>query len=131
MDTYLFHHRQGHLAVTSHAQLLKPFSHVETSDRYNVYRTLCTIHDMKMYRKMNTDRHLKFIMTMFQLDISDIAVHHYQCKNNLICPLCRVAQETELHFVLCCPVLRVQFTPSKFNTFLSLILIKPTAGIHQ
>ena len=104
MDSYFFHHRKGHLAVIS--QLLIPFTHAETSDRYNVYRTFCTIHDMKMYLKMNSDRHLKFIMTRFQLDISDIAVHHYQCKIYLICPLCRVAQETELHVVLCCPVLR-------------------------
>ena len=36
-------------------------SHVETSDRFNVYRTFCTIHDTKTYLKMNIDRHLKFI----------------------------------------------------------------------
>ena len=81
-------------------------SHVETSDRFNVYRTFCTIHDTKTYLKMNVDRHLKFKLT----SISDIAVHHCRYKRHtdkdLICPLCRVAQETELHFVLCCPVLR-------------------------
>ena len=47
--------------------------------------------------------HLKFIMTRFRLGISDIFVHYYRHKrhidNDLICPLCRVAQETELHFV--------------------------------
>ena len=42
-------------------------SHVETSDRFNVYRTFCTIHDTKTYLKMNIDRHL---------GISDIAVHY-------------------------------------------------------
>ncbi len=102
-------------------------SHVETSDRFNVYRTFCTIHDTKTYLKMNIDRHLKFIMTRFRLGISGIFVHYYRYKrhtdNDLICPLCRVAQETELHFVLCCPVLsalRVQFIPSKFYKFPSL-----------
>ena len=85
-------------------------SHVETSDRFNIYRTFCTIHDTKTYLKMNIDRHLKFIMTRFRLGISDIAVHHCQYKRHtdkdLICPLCRVAHETELYSVLCYPVLR-------------------------
>ena len=52
-------------------------SHVETSDRFNVYRTFCTIHDTKTYLKTNIDRHLKFIMTRFRLGISDIFVHYY------------------------------------------------------
>ena len=42
---------------------------------------------------------------------------------DMIRPLCRVAQETELHFVLCCPVLRTlraQFIPLKFYKFPSL-----------
>ena len=50
-------------------------SHVETSDRFNIYRTFCTVHDTKTYLKMNTDRHLKFIMKRFRLGISDIFVH--------------------------------------------------------
>ena len=48
---------------------------VETSDRFNVYRTFCIIHDTKTYLKMNIDRHLKFIITRFRLGISDIFVH--------------------------------------------------------
>ena len=52
-------------------------SHVQISDRFSVCRTFCTIHDMKMYLKLNIDRHLKFIMTRFRLGISDIAVHYY------------------------------------------------------
>ena len=79
-------------------------SHVETSDRFNVYRTFCTIHDTKMYLKLNIDRHLKFIMTRFRLGISDIFVHHYRYERHtnkdLICPLCRVAHETELYVLL-------------------------------
>ncbi len=93
MDTYLFHYR----------------------------------HDTKTYLKMYIDKHLKIIITRFRLGISDIAVHHCRYKRHtdreLICPLCRVAQETELHFVLCCPVLRTlraQFIPLKFYKFPSL-----------
>ena len=47
---------------------------------------------------------------------------------DLIRPLCRVAQETELHFVLCCPVLRTlraQFIPLKFYKFPSLFRLSP------
>ena len=38
-------------------------SHVQSSDRFSVYRTFCTVHDMKMYLKLNIDRHLKVLMT--------------------------------------------------------------------
>ena len=84
-------------------------------------------HRQTINLKMNTERHLKFIMARFRLGISDTAVHHYRYKrhtnNDLICPLCRVAQETELQFVLSCPVLRtliLQFILSKFYKFPSL-----------
>ena len=40
-------------------------SHVETSDRFDVYRIFYTVHDTKTYLKMNIDRQLKFIMTRF------------------------------------------------------------------
>ena len=44
------------------------------------------------------------ILTRFLLGSSDISVHHYRYKrhpdNGLVCPLCRVAQQSELHFVL-------------------------------
>ena len=75
------------------------------------------------------DRHLKFKMAWFWLGIWEVFVHHYWYKrhtgNDLICPLCRVAQETELEFVQCCPVLRasrirVKFVPSEFYKFPSL-----------
>ena len=101
-------------------------SNVETNDRFNVYRTFCTIHDTKTYLKMNIDRHLKFIMTRFQRVFQTflyIITDTKDTDNDLICPLCRTAQETELHFVLCCPVpsaLRVQFIPSKFYKFPNL-----------
>ena len=96
---------------------------------------------MKMYLKLNIDRHLKFIMTRSRLGISNIAVHYYRYKrhtnNDLFCPLCEEAQEKELHFVLCCPMLsdlREQFIPAKFNKFpglfrLSLLLASNNESI--
>ena len=105
-------------------------SHVLISDRFSVCRTFCTVYDMKMYLKLNIDRHLKFIMTRFRLGISDIAVHFYRYKrhtdNDLFCPLCGEAQKNELHFVLCCPVLsdlRAQFIAAEFYKFPSLFSI--------
>ena len=56
--------------------------------------------------------HLNINETQRQLPrpLKDAPFDYYRYKrhtdNDLICPLCRVAQETELHFVLCCPVLR-------------------------
>ena len=84
---------------------------------------------MKMYLKLNIDRHIKFIMTRFRLSISEIAVHYYRYKrhtdNDLFRPLCGEAQENELHFVLCCPMLsdlREQLIPAKFHKFPSLFI---------
>ena len=71
----------------------------------------------------------------------NMGIHYYRYKRhtdkNLICPLCRVVQETELHFVLCCLVLRTlraQFIPLKFDRFprlfpLSLLLAATNENI--
>ena len=81
---------------------------------------------IRKHLKMNIDRHLKFIMTRFQRVFQTflyIITDTKDTDNDLICPLCRIAQETELHFVLCCPVpssLRVQFISSKFYKFPNL-----------
>ena len=44
------------------------------------------------------------------MSISDDPVHYYRYKRHtdkdLIYPLCRIVQETDLHFVLYCSVLR-------------------------
>ena len=70
---------------------------------------------------MNTDRHLKYIMTKFRFGVSELSVHYYRCGNHvgkdLKCPLCGQAKENEVHFVLCCPMLddiRKQFIRPKF-----------------
>ena len=114
--------------------------YVENTNRFNVYMTVCTVHDTKMYLKINIDRHLKFLMTRFRLSVSDITVHNYRYKihidNHLICPLCRIPQEAKLDFVLCCPVLRasrVQFILPKLYKVpsLSINLASSTENIHE
>ena len=101
--------------------------HIQSSERFAVYRTFCTVNDCKTYLKMDLDRHLKIITAKFRLGISDIAEHAYRYKQptgfELICPLCTNAKEDELHFVLCCPALydlRVRYIPIKFHRFPTL-----------
>ena len=95
-------------------------SHVETSDRFNVYRAFCPIHGTKTYLKMNIDKHLKFITTRFRLGISDIAVHYYRYERHtdkdLICPLCIVVQKIRFGFMLpCAKNLKSAVYPVKFH----------------
>ena len=63
-------------------------------------------------------------MTRFRLGISDLSVHRYRYKQHteqdLLCPLCHDALETEVHFVLCCPALdslREQLIPVKYYRY--------------
>ena len=94
------------------------------TDVVQIYRTFCTVHDMKTYLMLNIDRHMKLIMTRFRLGRSGVAVHQFRYKRHIdnepICPLCREVQEDELQFHLCCPMrsdLRSQFIALKFYRF--------------
>ena len=49
-------------------------------------------------------------MSRFGMGISNIAVHSFRYKNLsdvdvIICPLCKIAEESEIHFALCCTAL--------------------------
>jgi hypothetical protein len=98
-------------------------SHIQDSDRFYVYKQFNSLHCVPTYLSMNIDKYLKSIMTKFRFGISDIAAHYLRyrqhCDRDLICPLCKKAQETEVHFVLCCPALvdlRNDFIPRKFHS---------------
>ena len=67
---------------------------------------------------------------------TDIKYIHTWLSNYLICPLCRIPQEAELHFVLCCPLLRalrVQFFLPTFCKVpgLSIKLASSNENIHE
>ena len=102
--------------------------HIQTHTDTDTHRHRHThIHTHTRARARTHSLSLTFIMTRFRLGISDIPVYYYWSKRHtdkdLICPLCRVAQETELYFVLCCPVLRTlraQFITLKIYKFPSL-----------
>ena len=118
--------------------------HVQTSDRFSLFRTFSSSHERKTYLQLNIDRHLRFLLTRFRLGISDIAVHQYRYKRHdsadLLCPLCKIAEENEMHFVFICPALkhlREKFLPAKFcrfpNLFKLTLLLSSTNGkvIHN
>eukprot|EP00745_Piridium_sociabile_P009702 TRINITY_DN16777_c0_g1_i4.p1 TRINITY_DN16777_c0_g1~~TRINITY_DN16777_c0_g1_i4.p1 ORF type:complete len:274 (-),score=-0.83 TRINITY_DN16777_c0_g1_i4:279-1100(-) len=83
--------------------------HIQTSDRFNIYRTFCYVPSLKPYLTLDIDQHLKFITTRFRLGISELMVHHfrYRTSNNnvLLCPLCKESEDNEVHFLLYCPEL--------------------------
>ena len=96
-------------------------SQIQSSDRFDLYRQFNLLHNIPTYLTMGLEQHLKYCMTRFRFGISDINVHRFRYSNhsdnNNICPLCRNAEETETHFVLCCPVLetlRRDLIPTKF-----------------
>eukprot|EP00745_Piridium_sociabile_P027160 TRINITY_DN43758_c0_g1_i1.p1 TRINITY_DN43758_c0_g1~~TRINITY_DN43758_c0_g1_i1.p1 ORF type:complete len:378 (+),score=6.98 TRINITY_DN43758_c0_g1_i1:45-1136(+) len=109
-------------------------NHVRNSDRFDIYRTFCTVPNVKTYLLINLDKHLKTIMARFRLGISEIMQHYYRYRNHteadLTCPMCGNSKEDEVHFVLCCPALdglRNQYIPQKCYNFpsqfrLSLLL---------
>ena len=97
--------------------------HVNTSDRFSLYRQFKTLTGVELYLMLNLNRHLRYILTRFRFGVSDIKVHRSRFKvynvDDLKCPLCLSAVDYEVHFVLCCPAfddLRYEFIePRYFN----------------
>lgn len=86
---------------------------------------------------MNIDRNIKRAVCKFRFGVSNLFSHKYRYRHlnmvNLVCPLCNVANDDELHFVLCCSVLnnlRCEFIPVKYwkkpNAFGLKLLLNST-----
>eukprot|EP00745_Piridium_sociabile_P037736 TRINITY_DN6881_c0_g1_i1.p1 TRINITY_DN6881_c0_g1~~TRINITY_DN6881_c0_g1_i1.p1 ORF type:complete len:302 (+),score=4.84 TRINITY_DN6881_c0_g1_i1:89-907(+) len=95
---------------------------IQSSCRYSFYRTFKTNYDCEAYLYLDLDRHVTFFMTRFRLGISNITVHRYRYANirerDMLCPLCKKANEDEVHFLFSCPVyldLRHEHIPRKFS----------------
>ena len=97
--------------------------HITTSERFSFYSPISGINDnlLPFYISLDVKRHLKCIMTKFRFGVSSINSHHYRYRNVnpdiLICPFCKVGKETEIHFILCCPLYeetRKQYIKPKF-----------------
>jgi len=95
-------------------------SHLQNSERFEMYRTFKTSHFSESYLLLNFDRHIMNALVKFRLGISTIAEHsqRYSKRKEIVyCRLCRSAVEDEVHFVLCCPMLdqlRHELIPAKF-----------------
>ena len=96
-------------------------SHVQESERFDMYRLFNPSHCIPVYLSMKMNRHLRQIMSRFRFGISDLAIHHYRYSSAgdhcYTCPLCKEAEDNEIHFVLICPVIsdiRRQYIPYKF-----------------
>jgi hypothetical protein len=96
--------------------------HVHESYRFGMYLTLSSsTHDIPKYLDLNLDKYLTILMTKFRFGISDLLVHYYRYRqlndNRLLCPLCKVGRDDEMHLVFYCPCLatiRAQFIPQKY-----------------
>ena len=119
-------------------------SHLEDSNRYDMYNLINPSHSIPLYLTMKLDRHMKRIVTKFRFGISELKTHHFYYRQgserDLICPLCGKTEENEMHFVLVCPwlaELREQFIPKKFtrqpclNRFIMLITSRNENVVKQ
>ena len=97
-------------------------SHIQDSKRFDLYRLFNPFHHIPLYISMNISKHLRHVLTKFRFGISNISSHHNRylsnTNNDNICPLCKLTDENEIHFVLDCPALknvRNQYIPLKFS----------------
>ena len=63
-------------------------------------------------------------MSKFRFGISNIKTHYFRFRscvsNDLLCPMCKMCTEDELHFVLCCPFLnslRKEYIAEKYYRY--------------
>ena len=95
--------------------------HVNTSDRFSLYRQFKTLAGVEPYIMLNLNRYIRYALTRFRSGVSDIKVYRSRFKlhiaDQLKCPLYLSTVDNEILFVLCCPAfndLRDEFTGSKY-----------------
>ena len=95
--------------------------HVNTSDRFSLYRQFKTLAGVEPYIMLNLNRYIRYTLIRFRFEVSDTKVYRSRFKlhnaDELKCPLCLSAVDNEVHFVLRCPAfdgLRYEFTGSKY-----------------
>ena len=99
-------------------------SHLQESDRFSLYRTFKTTNCIEPYNYLNVNRYVKNALTKFRCGVSSISVHarryKYNTIDNMLCRLCGLYREDEIHFVLCCPCLsdlRSELIPSRYYNY--------------
>ena len=97
-------------------------NHIEESERFNFYKCFCENRfTLPRYLTLDINRQFKYIMTKFRFGVSPINVHHFRyknvCERAMYCLYCKDVIESELHFLLVCPLyddIRKQYVPAKF-----------------
>ena len=95
--------------------------HVNTGDRFSLYRQFKTLAGVEPYMMLNLNRYIRYALTRFRFGVSDIKVHRSRFKHYNVdesnCPSCLSAVDNEVRFVLCCLAfddLRYEFIESKY-----------------
>lgn len=106
--------------------------HMQSSDRFSFFRLIKTSNLAEPYLLINMNRFIRGTLTKLRFGVSDLTVHKERYRpnvGNMICPLCKIEKEDEIHFVLCCPSLedlRERYIPIKYYKqplFFRLVLL--------
>ena len=95
--------------------------HLESSGKLNVYRKYKSVFEREKYVSILYVDAFRNAMAQFRMGVSQINVHmHRFCPTaqNTSCPFCKKEIETEVHFILQCPMyaqLRVMYLPRLSN----------------
>jgi hypothetical protein len=95
--------------------------HIQNSNRFAEYRMFKSTNDIEPYIGIVLNRYVKSALTKLRFGVSSIACHRYRYNQrrdvNMLCLLCHVFEEDELHFMFCCPVLndlRMKYIQPKY-----------------
>jgi hypothetical protein len=96
-------------------------THLQESDRYELYRTYKTNFNTEAYFSIDANRFVLYALVKFRLGVSCINVHAQRYANQSVpvrmCRLCQVNAEDEVHILLCCSYLsktREDLIPHKY-----------------
>ena len=101
-------------------------SHLDNSDRFNVYRVIKSSLHLEPYFDCVPSNGLRKVLTRFRLGISEINTHKFRYRTDDVhfdCQLCGHPNENEMHFLFYCDhlsALRDKYIPRRYCTFPSL-----------
>ena len=95
-------------------------SEITSNDRYMFYSSLKEIPTHSPYLIQLKHWSLRKVLTRFRLGVSGLQTHRYRYSKNvsLDCPFCKHTQESEVHFMLICPMyteLREKYIHRKYR----------------
>ena len=102
-------------------------SSLHDSSRYDCYRTFKSLLQPEKYLSVLYSKDLRNIFIKFRLGLLDLMVNegrkmHIE-KTKRLCPMCKLAVENEIHFMLLCP----SYSDIRRNYIPSMFISKPPA----